>query len=30
MLFILIAHFMGCFWIFTAGISLNDVVDDTG
>ena len=30
MLFMLIAHFMGCFWIFTANISLTEVIDETG
>ena len=26
----LIAHFMGCFWIFTANISLTDSIDENG
>ena len=30
MLFMLIAHFMACFWIFTANISLTEVIDETG
>jgi hypothetical protein len=28
MIFMLIAHFMWCFWIFTANISLTEIIDD--
>lgn len=30
LMFIMIAHFMGCFWIFTADLSLTETVNDDG